>query len=158
MRFPILAARLALIALLPGRRHRRGGGDRRACRNGVLATGLELMAGSVALALIALLLAAIWLVFALRHNRGDAKRAGMTAFIGALLLLYAPLHTVYQGLMAPPIHDVTTDPEDPPRFVALAGHGRRRAEKPPPSICRRKSIIAANTTRSATYCTPIIRI
>ena len=44
----------------------------------------------------------------------------MTALIGAMLLLYVPLHTVYEGLLAPPIHDVTTDPEDPPLFVALA--------------------------------------
>jgi Protein of unknown function (DUF1499) len=40
--------------------------------------------------------------------------------IGSALLLYVPLHTVYEGMKAPPIHDVTTDPEDPPQFVALA--------------------------------------
>ena len=51
----------------------------------------------------------------------------MAALLGALMLLYVPLHTAYQGLQAPPIHDVTTDPEDPPAFVALAGNGARNS-------------------------------
>jgi hypothetical protein len=120
MRFPILAARLALAAFLPAAAI--AAASVVAVRAGMasFAVGLEMMAASVALAAIALLLSAVWMVSALRHNRGDAKRVGMIAFFGSLLLLYVPLHTVYQGLMAPPIHDATTDPEDPPRFVALA--------------------------------------
>lgn len=120
MRFPILAARLALAALLPAAAIAAGAVI--AVRTGMasFALGLDAMIASVVLAAIALLLSALWLIFALRHNRGEAKRAGMIAFFGALLLLYFPLHAVYQGLMAPPIHDATTDPEDPPRFVALA--------------------------------------
>ena len=123
MRFPLLAARLAfaatliaaataLLAILVVR-----------ARAASFATGLQIMGVSVALGLIALVLALIWLVDALRHNRGDGKRAGMTAFLGALILVFVPLHTVYQGIKAPPVHDVTTDPDDPPRFVALAGNG-----------------------------------
>ena len=120
MRFPIFAARLALAALLL------------AALIAVLAigsvrsgmatfvTGLEAMTASVALALIALALALVWTISALKHNRGEGKRAGLSALLGSLLLLYVPLHTVYQGLMAPPIHDVTTNPEEPPQFVALA--------------------------------------
>ena len=120
MRFPLLAARLALIAMLL------------AAVIAVLAillvrvgnqpfdVGLEFMAASVALGLIALCLAVIWLAAALKRNRGEGKRAGLAALLGSLVLLYIPLHTVYQGLLAPPVHDVTTDPEDPPQFVALA--------------------------------------
>lgn len=120
MRFPVLAARLALAALMPAAAIAAVAVV--AVRAGMASftVGLEAMTASVALAAIALLLSTIWMVSALRHNRGDAKRAGMIAFFGALLLLYVPLHTVYQGLMAPPIHDATTDPEDPPLFVALA--------------------------------------
>jgi hypothetical protein len=120
MRFPILAARLALAALLPAAAIAAAAVI--AVRAGIASftIGLEAMTASVALAAIALLLATIWMVAALRHNRGEAKRPGMTAFLGALLLLYVPLHTVYQGAIAPPIHDASTDPEDPPRFVALA--------------------------------------
>ena len=120
MRFPVLAARLALAALVTAAIIAAAAVI--AVRAGMASftVGLEAMTASVALGVIALLLSTIWMVFALRHNRGDAKRVGMIAFFGALLLLYVPLHTVYQGLMAPPIHDATTDPEDPPRFVALA--------------------------------------
>ncbi|MEP6830191.1 MAG: DUF1499 domain-containing protein [Rhizomicrobium sp.] len=119
MRFPILAARLALAALLPAAVIAAVAVI--AVRAGMASftIGLEAITASVVLAAIALLLATIWLVSALRHNRGEAKRSGMTAFLGALLLLYVPLHTGYQGAMAPPIHDATTDPEDPPHFVAL---------------------------------------
>src|SRR5580692_1841590 len=125
MRFALLAARLAFLAMLL------------AAAIALLAIllvrigaasftiGLEFMTASVVLGLIALGLALIWLAAALRHNRGEGKRAGMAALLGSLVLLYVPLHTVYQGLMAPPIHDVTTDPEDPPIFVALAGNGAR---------------------------------
>ena len=120
MVFPVLAARLALAALLPAAIVAAAAVI--AVRGGLIpfSIGLEAMTASVVLAVIALLLSLIWLVWALRHNRGDVKRVGMIAFFGSLLLLYAPLHTVYQGLVAPPIHDATTDPEDPPRFVALA--------------------------------------
>lgn len=123
MRFPVLAARLALAALATAAVIAAAAVI--AVRAGMASftVGLEAMTASVALGVIALLLSTIWMVFALRHNRGDAKRVGMIAFFGALLLLYVPLHTVYQGLMAPPIHDATTDPEDPPLFVALAKRG-----------------------------------
>ncbi len=43
--------------------------------------------------------------------------------IGALLLLWPPLHTLYVGFTTAPINDVTTNPEDPPQFVALARRG-----------------------------------
>jgi hypothetical protein len=120
MRFPILAARLALAALVPAAAIAAAAVIAVRAKMASFAIGLDAMTASVTLAAIALLLATIWLVSALRHNRGDAKRVGMAAFFGSLLLLYAPLHTVYQGMMAPPIHDATTDPEDTPRFVALA--------------------------------------
>ena len=123
MRFALHAARLALIAMLL------------AAVTALLAIllvragavpfarGLQIMGACVALSLVALALSLVWLVSALRHNRGEAKRVGLTAFLGALVLLYVPLHAVYEGFKAPPVHDVTTDPEDPPPFVALAGNG-----------------------------------
>ena len=120
MRFSILAARLALSALVIAAVI--AAGAVLSVRGGMasFAGGLEAMTVSVALALIALVLAVIWLIAALKHNRGEGKRVGMIALIGSLLLLYVPLHSVYQGLMAPPIHDATTNPEEPPQFVALA--------------------------------------
>jgi hypothetical protein len=120
MRFPILAARLALTALVLAALI--AGLAIASVRAGLASftTGLELMTGSVALGLIALILAVIWMFAALRDNRGEGKRAGMIALIGSALLLYFPLRTIYEGMKAPAIHDVTTDPDDPPQFVALA--------------------------------------
>ena len=45
---------------------------------------------------------------------------GLVTLIGALVFLYQPLSYVYAGYALLPIHDATTDPEDPPQFVALA--------------------------------------
>jgi hypothetical protein len=120
MRFPIFAARLALAALLLAALI--AALAVLSVRGGLVnfVTGLEAMTAAVALGLIALALALVWTVSALRHNRGEGKRAGLAALLGSLLLLYVPLHTVTQGLMAPPIHDATTNPEEPPQFVALA--------------------------------------
>ncbi|HUO03415.1 MAG TPA: DUF1499 domain-containing protein [Rhizomicrobium sp.] len=120
MRFPFLAARLALAAFVLAALI--AGLAITLVRAGLanFTTGLEIMTGSVALGLIALALALIWMAAALKENRGDGKRAGLIALIGSVVLLYFPLHTVYEGMMAPPIHDATTDPEDPPQFVVLA--------------------------------------
>jgi hypothetical protein len=120
MRFPFFAARLALAAFVLAAFI--AGAAIAAVRAGVASftTGLEIMTASVALGLIALILALIWTFAALKDNRGDGKRAGLIALIGSAFLLYVPLHTVYEGMLAPPIYDATTDPEDPPQFVALA--------------------------------------
>ena len=119
MRFPILAARLALAALSVAAVIAAAAVIAVRAGFASFAGGLEIMAGSVAFGFVALGLASIWVVSALKHNRGEAKRAGMTALFGSLILLYTPLHTVYAGWMAPSIHDATTDPDDPPSYVAL---------------------------------------
>src|SRR6185437_14594351 len=120
MRFPFLAARLALAAFVLAALI--AGAAIAAVRVNLagFTTGLEIMTASVALGLIALILALIWMFAALKDNRSDSKRAGLIALIGSAFLLYVPLHTVYEGMLAPPIYDATTDPEDPPQFVALA--------------------------------------
>lgn len=123
MRFPLLAARLALTLWILAALAAALALSLVRVDIVPFATGLQIMAASVALGLAALALALVWLAAALRHNRGDGKRVGLVALLGSLALLYVPLHTVYQGLMAPAIHDAATDPEDPPQFVALAKRG-----------------------------------
>ncbi|HWC62668.1 MAG TPA: hypothetical protein VG501_03535, partial [Rhizomicrobium sp.] len=120
MRFQLLAARSALVLLALAALTAAGavGG----VRLGLMPFehGLTLMTAAVAFGLLALALALAWTITAFRHNRGEGKRAGLTALIGAVFLLTPPLHTAYMGLTSPPIHDAATDPEDPPQFVALA--------------------------------------
>jgi hypothetical protein len=83
-------------------------------------SGSLLMIPATALGAVALVLALLWVRMALHSNQGAGKRLGLIALIGALLFLYQPLSYVYAGFVSLPIHDATTDPEDPPRFVALA--------------------------------------
>jgi hypothetical protein len=72
------------------------------------------------LGLAALALALAWLRSALARNAGEGKRLGLIALIGSLAFLYSPITYIYYGYKLLPIHDITTDPEDPPQFVALA--------------------------------------
>ena len=123
MRFQLLCARSALAALLAALLT--AGIAVAAVRLGALpfVSGITIMTGATALGLLALLLALIWMLRAFNANQGAGKRAGLAALAGSLVFLYPPLHTFYMGLTSPPIHDATTNPEDPPQFVALAKRG-----------------------------------
>ena len=120
MRLQLFAARgaLALLALAV----LAGGGAVTCVRLGVLTdgAGTNLMTVATGLGLGALALALVWLKSALTRNAGDGKRIGLIALAGSLIFLYHPLAYAYYGFAGLPIHDVTTDPEDPPQFVALA--------------------------------------
>lgn len=84
------------------------------------ATGLAVMWPATGLGLVALACGVLWLKSAIARNEGAGKRLGLAALAGSLLLLYPPLSTVYRGFTELPIHDASTDPDDPPRFVVLA--------------------------------------
>ncbi len=120
MRFQLFAARTALAALvlaaLAGICAVAG------ARLGLLTDkgGRTVMLPATALGLAALALALLWLRSALVRNGGEGKRMGLIALIGSLAFLYCPLTYLYYGYTSLPIHDVTTDPGDPPQFVALA--------------------------------------
>jgi hypothetical protein len=91
----------------------------------------------------------LWLWSALKYNRGTGKRMGLAAFLGSLFLLWPPLHFAWRGAMSPAIHDATTNPEDPPQFVALA-----RARKPgmnSPVYDGREQISFHGETNTADY-------
>ncbi len=120
MRFQSIAARTALAALVLA--VLAGAGAVAGVRLGVLTdnAGTVLMVPAVGLGLAALLMALLWLRSALARNSGEGKRLGLIALLGALAFLYSPLRYVYDGFAALPIHDATTDPGDPPQFVALA--------------------------------------
>lgn len=120
MRLQLMAARGALASLVLGALGAIGAVA--GVRLGSLSdkSGSTLMILATGLGLLALALALLWLQQALARNAGDGKRMGLAALAGSLILLYHPLTYVYYGFTLPPINDVTTDPEDPPQFVALA--------------------------------------
>lgn len=119
MRFQLLAARTAfgvlVLAVLTG------AGAVIAVRMGAapIKTGETLMIPATALGLVALMAAALWLRSAIARNAGDGKRIGMVALIGSLVFLWPPLSYLYYGVTSLPIHDITSDPEDPPQFKVL---------------------------------------
>jgi hypothetical protein len=120
MRFQLAAARLAFAGLVLA--VLTGAGAVTGVRTGTLsdAAASTLMIPATVLGVAALLAALAWTHAALKSNLGAGKRLGLIALIGSLLFLYPPLSYVYAGFVSLPIHDATTDPEDPPQFVALA--------------------------------------
>lgn len=120
MRFQLLAARMAfaalILAVLAAAMAILG------VRLGTFpyATGLTVMWPATGLGLVALIFAGLWLRSAIARNEGEGKRIGMIALAGSLVFLYPPLSTVYRGFTEMPIHDASTDPDDPPLFVVLA--------------------------------------
>lgn len=119
MRFQLLAARTAFGALVLA--VLTGAGAVIAVRSGALPleSGEALMIPATGLGLLALAAAALWLRSAIARNAGEGKRIGMIALVGALVFLYPPLKYVYTGFTSLPIHDITSDPEDPPQFKVL---------------------------------------
>ena len=120
MRFQLLAARMAFAALILAVL---------AAATAILgvrlgtfpyATARTVMWPATGLGLVALLCAGLWLRSAIARNEGAGKRIGMIALAGSLVFLYPPLSTVYRGFTEMPIHDASTDPDDPPLFVTLA--------------------------------------
>ena len=120
MRFQLFAARTAFAALLLAALA--GAVAVAGVRLGLLTdkAGSTLMIPATVLGLAALALALSWLRSALARNQGEGKRMGLIALVGSLVFLYPPLSYFYYGFSELPLHDVTSDPEDPPQFVALA--------------------------------------
>jgi uncharacterized protein (DUF1499 family) len=53
---------------------------------------------------------------------GSSRRGFVSAIVGlliSLIVLALPLNLIVNGLRLPPIHDITTDTENPPAFVAI---------------------------------------
>src|SRR4051794_35686330 len=61
----------------------------------------------------------VWAVWAAVANRGEGARYGVIGFLGSIVLLAAPLYDIYLYKTSPAIHDISTDTEHPPEFVAL---------------------------------------
>jgi len=80
-----------------------------------------------------IVLGAMWALSALFLNASTASGYGVTGLIGSLLVMAVPLYTMYLLWIVhaiPPIHDISTDTEHPPEFVALL-KDRSGAPNPP---------------------------
>ena len=103
-------------------------------RNGMLS---ELPAlGLVAVGLLALLWMFVRGVVWLLRRRGSEQQQNVAAVMLALTagVLAVPVTAIYGAIGTPPIHDITTDPEDPPLFdaiVAIRGDESNPLERGP---------------------------
>lgn len=75
---------------------------------------------SLALGAFSFLVGILWVVWALVANHGEASRWGLAGLIGAALLLARPVYDIALAETLPAIHDVSTDLENPPRFIVLS--------------------------------------
>lgn len=70
----------------------------------------------------ALVLGLAWIVTAFFAGSGAGAGYALAGFLGSIALLWVPLDDFYLVHIAhalPPIHDISTDPEHAPEFVAL---------------------------------------
>ena len=77
------------------------------------------LAGALALALVAILLALGAGIMIWRDGLGGLRQAVSAVFIGLALIAY-PAYLGLRAYQLPAIYDVTTDPIDPPQFDAIA--------------------------------------
>ena len=92
-------------------------------RGGVMDFRLPLLGVAIAslLAVLALLMCVIALVFSIGGSGSDSNYV-LKAAIGvvlSLVMLYAPLNTLRTGMVVPPIHDISTDLDNPPQFFVV---------------------------------------
>jgi uncharacterized protein (DUF1499 family) len=80
---------------------------------------LSTLAGALALALLAILLAFGAAVSIWKDGVGGIGEAATGLLIGLALIAY-PLYVGVKAYKLPAIYDITTDPIDPPRFDAIA--------------------------------------
>ncbi|HTQ15347.1 MAG TPA: DUF1499 domain-containing protein [Rhizomicrobium sp.] len=71
-----------------------------------------------------------WAAVAFFANSGEGARYGAIGLVGSLAVIASPLYTYAMGAELPPIHDISTDTEHAPEFVALMGQ-RPGAENSP---------------------------
>jgi len=81
-------------------------------------TGLTVFRWCAYVAIVAAALGAIALLWPRSRARGIAAPA--FAFILGLAVLYVPLKFQSQARAVPPINDISTDTDDPPRYMTTA--------------------------------------
>ena len=91
---------------------------------------LTLFPWCVYLGIAAFAFGLVWALGAFFSNSGDGARYGAIGLAGAIALIAVPLYDLAQSANQPPIHDISTDNEHAPEFVALLNQ-RPGAENSP---------------------------
>jgi uncharacterized protein (DUF1499 family) len=89
-------------------------------RSGVAGlSALLLIPVALVLALVAVVLSVVGIVATRRRHGAPGMRRGIAGLVVALGVLTFPVVVAVNARGSAPIHDVTTDPVDPPEFVAV---------------------------------------
>ncbi|HEY2444734.1 MAG TPA: DUF1499 domain-containing protein [Rhizomicrobium sp.] len=75
----------------------------------------------------------VWLLGAVLRGSADGARFGLIGLLGSIALLWIPLRDLYLVRIEhaiPPIHDISTDTEHAPEFVALRDNRRGATTSP----------------------------
>ena len=80
---------------------------------------LTLLPWAAYVGLAAVIVSAVALVICLSWRDGRGIALALVALIGGGLIAYVPWHYDQLRQTLPPIHDITTDPDNPPSFVAV---------------------------------------
>jgi hypothetical protein len=145
MRLSVLLSRISLFAALPAL-------IVALCailcvRFGVLslAAGMNLMIPAAALALVAFVAGGVWTWMALRANDSRGWRFGAVGFAVALAILAPAANDTIRRFSSAPLVDITTNPGEPPQFVAVLPE-RTGADNPPGYDGDRKLVYAGKET------------
>lgn len=95
-----------------------------------LAIGLDVLIPGLVVGTIGFGCGTAWIWRALAMNNSLGWRLGSIGLLGSLILIGIPANHLWHVYTLPPIHDVSTDIGDAPRFVALLA-ARRGAPNPP---------------------------
>lgn len=80
-------------------------------------TGFSILRWSVYGAIAAAVICAIGLILSRRSPPG--RGWAVSGLVVSLAIIAVPLSWLYTAMRVPPIHDITTDTQDPPRFQAV---------------------------------------
>ncbi|HJV63882.1 MAG TPA: DUF1499 domain-containing protein [Albitalea sp.] len=106
-----------------------------------LGAGLKTMQWAAIAAALALLIAVFAFVTATRRGARHARRVALAALVLGVIVVAPPAAMLVQLYRLPRIHDVSTDTENPPRFVAvlpLRQHARNPVEPDPAAIAQQR--------------------
>jgi hypothetical protein len=73
----------------------------------------------VSFALFGFLTGSVWVVWAVAANCGTAARYGLVGLLGSAAVLAPTAYDIYRAKNSPRIHDISTDTDHAPDFVAL---------------------------------------
>src|SRR6202012_209558 len=82
-------------------------------------TGFEILWPGIGIGVAAALAGLFWLASALHADNSSGWRLGFAGLIGAIVLLFVPARVAIRAYSAPPIHDISTDVEYAPPFIAV---------------------------------------